>query len=126
MHCINMMPEALRPGTDTGATILLGSHAPILEGAQMSWVIVPFMRMESPYDEFMELIGNIHEWWTENGKNRERVGELILRLGMRNFFQSVGIPAPSQTVRIPRANPFVFWHAEDFEAEAAGRKYIKS
>jgi sulfite reductase alpha subunit len=125
MHCISLMPEALRPGTDVGATILLGSHAPILEGAQLSWVIVPFMRMESPYDEFMELIGNIHEWWTENGKNRERVGELMLRLGMRNFFQSVGLPPIPQTVKIPRANPFFFWHAEDFAAEAEGRTYIK-
>ena len=74
MHCINMMPQALRPGTEGGATLLLGSHAPILEGAQMSWVIVPFMAMEAPYEEFTELIGNIHEWWSENGKNRERIG----------------------------------------------------
>lgn len=125
MHCISLMPDALRPGTDTGATILLGSHAPILEGAQLSWVIVPFMRMEAPYDEFTELIGNIHEWWTENGKNRERVGELMLRLGMRNFFQNVGLPPIPQTVKIPRANPFFFWHAEDFAAEAEGRTYIK-
>ena len=125
MHCISLMPQALRPGTETGATILLGSHAPILEGAQMSWVIVPFMEMESPYDEFTELIGNITEWWSENGKNRERVGELMLRLGMRAFFKGVGLEPPAQTVRTPRANPFFFWHAEDFEAEAAGRKYIK-
>ena len=125
MHCINLMPQALRIGTETGATLLQGSHAPILEGAQMSWVIVPFMPMEAPFDEFMELVGNIHEWWSENGKNRERVGELMLRLGMRNFFQSVGLKPPSQTIRTPRANPFFFWHEEDFEAEAAGRKYIK-
>jgi sulfite reductase alpha subunit len=125
MHCISLMPQALRPGTETGATILLGSHAPILEGAQMSWVIVPFMEMEAPYDEFKTLIENITEWWSENGKNRERVGELMLRLGMRNFFLGVGLEPPAQTVRTPRANPFFFWHAEDFEAEAAGRKYIK-
>jgi sulfite reductase alpha subunit len=125
MHCISLMPQALRIGTETGATLLLGSHAPILEGAQMSWVIVPFMAMESPYEEFMELVANIHEWWAENGKNRERVGELMLRLGMRNFFKSVGLEPPAQTIRVPRANPFFFWHQEDFDAEAAGRKYIK-
>jgi sulfite reductase alpha subunit len=122
MHCISLMPQALRPGTDTGATLLLGSHAPILEGAQMSWVIVPFMQMEAPYDEFMELVGNIHEWWSENGKNRERVGELMLRLGMRAF---LGLEPVPQSVKTPRANPFFFWHQEDFDAEAAGRKYIK-
>jgi dissimilatory sulfite reductase alpha subunit len=51
MHCINAMPKALRPGTDTGATILVGSKAPIVEGAQLSSVLIPFMKMEPPYDE---------------------------------------------------------------------------
>jgi sulfite reductase alpha subunit len=125
MHCISLMPQALRPGTETGATILLGSHAPILEGAQMSWVIVPFMEMTHPYDEFKELIANITEWWSEHGKNRERVGELILRLGMRAFLLGVGLEPVPQSVRTPRANPFFFWHAEDFEAEDEGRIYIK-
>ncbi len=123
MHCINLMPEALRPGTDTGCTILLGSHAPILEGAQMSWVIVPFMRMEEPFDELKDLTSRITEWWAEHGKNRERVGELIMRLGMRAFLEAVGLPPVPQSVKIPRANPFFFWHEADFEAEAKGRKY---
>ena len=124
MHCINLMPQALRPGTDKGCTVLLGSHAPILEGAQMSWVIVPFMRMEEPFDELKELTSNIMEWWAENGKNRERTGELIMRLGMRAFLEGVGLPPVPQSVRVPRANPFFFWHQSDFEAEAGGRKYF--
>ncbi len=123
MHCINLMPDALRIGTDVGCTILLGSHAPILEGAQMSWVIVPFMRMEAPFDELKELTTNITEWWAEHGKNRERIGELIMRLGMRTFLEAVGLPPVPQTVRIPRANPFFFWHQADFDAEDKGRKY---
>jgi sulfite reductase alpha subunit len=123
MHCINLMPQALRPGTETGAAILLGSHAPILEGAQMSWVITPFLPMEPPYDELKEMAANIHEWWSEHGKNRERVGELIMRLGMRSLLEALGLPAVPQNVRIPRANPFFFWQESDFEAEAKGRKY---
>ena len=124
MHCINLMPQALRTGTDKGCTILLGSHAPILEGAQMSWVIVPFMRMEAPFDELKELTANIMEWWSENGKNRERTGELIMRMGMRAFLEGVGLPPVPQSVRVPRANPFFFWHQSDFENEAAGKKYF--
>ena len=50
MHCINQMPKALRPGVDKGATIMLGGKAPIVTGALMSWVIVPFMKLEAPYD----------------------------------------------------------------------------
>ena len=34
MHCINMMPKALRPGLQKGATILIGGKAPILKGAE--------------------------------------------------------------------------------------------
>ncbi len=60
MHCISLMPQALRIGTETGATLLLGSHPPSGR-RQMSWVIVPFMPMEAPYDEIKELIANIHE-----------------------------------------------------------------
>jgi sulfite reductase alpha subunit len=123
MHCINLMPQALRPGTEKGAAFLLGSHAPILEGAQMSWVIVPFMEMVAPFDNLKELLENIAEWWSENGKNRERVGELIMRLGMRSLLEGIGMPPVPQSVRVPRANPFFFWHQADFDAEAAGRKY---
>ena len=89
------------PGTETGCTVLLGSHAPILEGAQMSWVIVPFMQMEAPFDELKELTANITEWWSEHGKNRERVGELIMRMGMRAFLEGVGLPPVPQSVSPP-------------------------
>ena len=44
MHCINVMPKALRPGKDRGATILLGSKDPIVEGALLSSVIIPFIK----------------------------------------------------------------------------------
>ena len=50
MHCINLMPKALRLGKERGATILVGGKAPIVHGALLSWVIVPFMKIEPPYD----------------------------------------------------------------------------
>ena len=56
MHCINLMPKALRPGKEKGATILVGGKAPIVTGALLSWVIVPFMKMEPPYTELKDLI----------------------------------------------------------------------
>ncbi len=50
MHCINLMPKALRPGDQKEAPrILIGGKAPIVEGALLSWVIVPFMKLEPPY-----------------------------------------------------------------------------
>jgi dissimilatory sulfite reductase alpha subunit len=113
MHCINLMPKALRVGKEKGATILVGGKAPIVRGALLSWVIVPFMKMEPPYTELKDLIRNIWEWWDENGKMRERLGELIHRMGMRAFLKAVDLPPAPQMIRAPRANPYYFWDPEE-------------
>jgi sulfite reductase alpha subunit len=113
MHCINQMPKALRPGKEKGATILVGGKAPIVHGALMSWVVVPFMKMEPPYDEFKEFVRKAWEWWDENGKMRERLGELIHRLGMRAFLKAMDLPPVPQMIRVPRANPYYFWDPEE-------------
>jgi dissimilatory sulfite reductase alpha subunit len=117
MHCINVMPKALRPGDERGATILVGGKAPIVEGALMSWVLVPFMKLEPPYDELKDLILKIQDWWSENGKSRERLGELIKRLGMRTFLKAMDLPAAPQMVKAPRTNPYVFFWPEDIQKE---------
>jgi len=115
MHCINKMPKALRVGSEKGATILIGGKATILQSAFLSWVIVPFMKIEPPYTEVKELLEKIWEWWDENGKMRERVGELIYRKGMGEFLRAVGLPPVPQMVYQPRANPYIFWQPEEVE-----------
>ena len=113
MHCINLMPEALRPGTDTGATILVGAKAPILEGAQMSSVIIPFIKMEEPYDEFKDFVEKMWDWWDENGKNRERIGELIQRLGLQEFLKAVELDPDPRMIKEPRSNPYIFYKEDE-------------
>nr|AMQ24234.1 dissimilatory sulfite reductase subunit A [uncultured bacterium] len=116
MHCINRMPKALRPGIERGATILIGGKAPIIKGAYLSWVLVPFMKMEPPYDELKELLEKIWDWWDEHGRTRERVGELISRLGMARFLRDIGLkPAPQMVFR-PRSNPYIFWPSDEDRA----------
>jgi len=113
MHCINVMPEALRPGVDTGATILVGAKAPILEGAQLSTLVIPFIKMEPPYDEFKDFVDKVWEWWMEEGKNRERLGELIQRKSLQEFIRVTDLKPIPQMVKEPRSNPYVFWSAEE-------------
>jgi len=113
MHCINTMPRALRPGTDTGVSILCGAKAPILEGAQMSTLIVPFMKAEPPYDNIKEVIDRAQGFWMEEGKNRERIGELIQRVGLPKFLEAIGLPPAPQHVWKPRENPYIFWKEQD-------------
>lgn len=86
-----------------------------MQGALLSWVIVPFMKVEPPYTELKDLISKVQEWWDENGKMRERLGELINRLGMRTFLKGIGLPAVPQMVKAPRANPYVFFWPEDLK-----------
>ena len=109
MHCINKMPKAVRPGLERGATILIGAKAPIVEGAVISSVLIPFIKIEPPYTEIKELLEKIWDWWDENGKTRERVAELIDRLGMPTFIKAIGVEPTPQMVFQPRANPYVFF-----------------
>ena len=114
MHCINTMPSALRPGVDCGATILNGAKAPILEGAQMSTLIIPFVKMEYPYEEFKDFVDLMWDWWMEEGKNRERLGELIQRQGLAHYIIDIlGREPIPQHVREPRSNPYPFWKEEE-------------
>jgi sulfite reductase alpha subunit len=117
MHCINKMPKAIQSGKEKGATILIGGKSTIVQSAFMSWVIVPFMKMETEddFEPFKDLMRRIWEWWDENGKTRERIGETIYRLGMGKFLRETEIPPVSQMVFRPRANPYVFWNQDDLD-----------
>jgi sulfite reductase alpha subunit len=115
MHCINVMPRALRIGEDKGLSILVGAKAPILDGAQMGSMLVPFIKAEDPYDEIKEVIENIWDWWMEEGKNRERLGELMKRQGFQRLLEATGLQPDARMVKEPRSNPYIFWKEEEVE-----------
>jgi sulfite reductase alpha subunit len=110
MHCINKLTKAIRPGTEKGAAILIGGKAPILRGAFLSWVLVPFMEIQPPYREIKELLAKMWDWWDENGRNRERIAETISRIGLKVFLKAMGMKPLPQMVKHPRSNPFVFYN----------------
>jgi sulfite reductase alpha subunit len=125
MHCINVLPKALGPGRERGACILIGGKAPIVQGAQLSSVLVPFMTLQPPYTELKELIEKILELWADEGKNRERVGEFIQRVGLGNFLEAIGLEPQPEMVLHPRENPYVFYeeyYEDDGAAEGAPGK----
>jgi sulfite reductase alpha subunit len=109
MHCINAMPKALAPGKDRGAAILIGAKAPIVDGALLSSVLVPFVKMEPPYEDIKELLNAMWELWSEHGKNRERIGEFIQRIGLGNFLEQIGLPPVPEMVTQPRTNPYIYY-----------------
>lgn len=112
MHCINVLPKALRPGVEKGAAILIGAKAPIVGGALLSSVFVPFIEMKPPYEEIRELCDAIWDFWGEHGKGRERVGEFIQRVGLGKFLDQIGLEPVPEMVAHPRANPYIFFEEE--------------
>ncbi len=120
MHCINVMPKALSPGKERGAAITLGAKAPIVEGALFGSVIIPFMKLEEPFEEVHDLIERIWEFWDEHGTNRERIGEFIERVSLATFLEGIGEKPLPQMIKAPRDNPYVFYeeyYAEEGEGE---------
>jgi dissimilatory sulfite reductase alpha subunit len=117
MHCINVMPKALRPGKERGAAVLIGAKAPIVQGALLASVLIPFVPAEELLDTLKELVSRIWDFWGEYGKNRERVGELIQRVGMANFLDGIGLDPVPEMVNAPRDNPYIYF--KDKEAEQA-------
>jgi len=116
MHCINVMPKALRIGNDRGVSIFAGAKAPILDGAQMGSLIVPFIKVEAPYTDIKEkVIEPVWDWWMEEGKNRERLGELMKRQGLQRLLEMVGLDPDPRMVQEPRSNPYIFWKEEEVE-----------
>ncbi len=115
MHCINVMPRALKIGDERGLSILVGAKAPILDGAQMGSLLVPFIVCEEPYDEIKEVIEKVWDWWMEEGKNRERLGELIKRQGFQKMLEMTGLDPDPRMVSEPRSNPYIFWKEEEVE-----------
>lgn len=113
MHCINLMPKALRPGTERGAALLIGAKAPIVQGALLSSVIVPFVPEEELLETIKELISRVWEFWDEHGMNRERIGELIQRVGMANFLDAIGLDPQPEMISAPRDNPYIFFQQDE-------------
>jgi sulfite reductase alpha subunit len=114
MHCINAMPKALKPGKERGAAILIGAKAPIIGGALLSSVLVPFIEMTPPYEDLKELTEAIWDMWGEHGKNRERIGEFIQRVGLGTFLDEIGLDPVPEMIAHPRTNPYIFYD-EDLE-----------
>ncbi len=115
MHCINVMPRALRPGLEKGATISIGAKAPILDGAQFATLIIPFVKVsaEDEFETLVEYIEKVWDWWMEVGKNRERVGETMQRVGLPTFLSVMEVEPLPQHVKEPRSNPYIFWKEEE-------------
>ena len=118
MHCINELPKALKAGDERGCSILIGAKAPLVTGPRMGMMLVPFYDVnedaKNDYEWIKSLISNMWEFWDEYGVSRERIGELIGRVGLNTFLEGIGLEPIPEMVEHPRSNPFIkFTEDED-------------
>jgi sulfite reductase alpha subunit len=73
------------------------------------------MKLKPPYEELKELMYKLLEWWDENGRTKERIGETIYRIGAGKFLKETGIPVHPTIVQAPRTNPFWFYWPGEVE-----------
>jgi sulfite reductase alpha subunit len=57
----------------------------------------------------------VWEFWDEYGNNRERVGELIQRVGLASFLDAIGLDPIPEMISAPRDNPYIFFKTEESE-----------
>ena len=119
MHCLNVLPKALSPGDDKGATICVGGKRTLKIGDLMGTVIVPFKQLntEEDYEEITELAEEIIDFWAENGLEHERCGEMVERIGLANFLEGIGVDVDPNMVNNPRQSSYVRMDTWDEEAE---------
>ncbi len=117
MHCINTMPKALKIGKQTGLSMLAGAKAPILDGAQMGTLLVPFIEVnkDDDYQAIKDVIEKVWDYWMEEGKNRERLGELMIRNGFQRLLDMCDLDPMPQMVDHPRTNPYIFWKEDEVD-----------
>ena len=120
MHCLNVMPKALKVGDDKGITLLVGGKRTLKIGDLMGTVVVPFMKLrsEEDFEKIVEMAEEIIDFWAENGLEHERCGEMIERIGLVNFLEGVGIDVDPNMVSSPRQSSYVRTDGWDDEAVA--------
>jgi len=123
MHCLNVMPKALSPGDDKGASILMGGKRSLKVGDTMGTVIVPFMKLDTDedYEKLVEFAGEILEFFADNALDHERIGETIDRIGLPAFLEALDIDADPNMINHPRTSSYV--RTDDFTEEA--EKYLR-
>lgn len=119
MHCLNVMPKALSPGLDKGATICIGGKRTLKIGDLMGTVIVPFMplKTEEDLEKLNEMAEEVIDFWAENALEHERCGEMIERIGLPNFLDGIGIEVNPNMIDSPRQSSYVRLDEWDEEAK---------
>lgn len=117
MYCINRVP-AIKPGDERGVAFTAGGKMKGKMGPMKGKVIFPFVKAVPPdYKELLETYDRLCNVYDDNGNKKERIGDMIHRLGFDKFLALCGVEPSSMLFSSPRRNTFYHWSAEELEVE---------
>lgn len=113
MYCINRVP-AIKPGDDRGIAITAGGKMKGRYGPMKGKVVFPFIKATPPdYKELVQAYDRICEVYDEHGRKKERIGDMIQRLGFDKFLEYCGVEPTTMHFLSPRRNTFYHWSIEE-------------
>lgn len=113
MYCINRVP-AIKPGDDRGVAITAGGKMKGRYGPMKGKVIFPFVKATPPdYKELVQAYDKICEVYDEHGRKKERIGDMMQRLGLDKFLEYCGVEPTTMHFLSPRRNTFYHWELEE-------------
>jgi len=115
MYCINRVP-AIKPGIDRGAAITVGGKMKGKYGPMKGKVVFPFIKVTPPdYKDLVRAFDKLCDVYDEHAKKKERIGDMMQRIGFDNFLELCGVEPTSMNFSSPRRNTFYHWKAEELQ-----------
>jgi sulfite reductase alpha subunit len=111
MECIRKVPGAILPGKDKKYKIFVGGK---LRGKIGPFTAKALLDVKTE-DEVFDYIDRIVTVYSENAAKKERLGDLISRIGMRKFIKLLKEKPDSKQVKDLRSNVFYSVTDEDRE-----------
>jgi sulfite reductase alpha subunit len=109
MGCLRKGEGAISPGKEKRFLIYVGGKLRGKKGPLTGKLLTRVNTM----DEAMNLIGKIVEVFSDHAARKERMGDLIFRIGMKGFLDLMGMKAGAMNVKDLRTNIFYAVNEED-------------
>lgn len=111
MLCINRCP-AIRPGGERGVAWVVGGkygHRGA-NGPMVGFVLASFVPAEPPdYVEVVDLHRRFLDLYADYGRRKERVGDMVVRLGLRTVLELMELDPDPAILEDPTQKMFVVW-----------------
>lgn len=111
MLCINKCP-AIRPGGERGVAWVVGGkygHRGA-NGPMVGFVLAPFLPAVPPdYAEVVEIYKRFLDVYADYGRRKERVGDMVVRLGLRTVLELMELEPDPAVLEEPTHQLFVVW-----------------